>query len=240
MKGVEIGFDRVRLSLGATKFEFSANIGAGEIVSIMGPSGAGKSTLLNLLAGFEIPDDGKILIAGSDVADLPPGERPVTMVFQENNLFGHMDVLSNVGLGRSPKLKLSGKDRELVHEALRRTGLSGKEGRLPAQLSGGERRRVAIARALVRDRPVLLLDEPFASLGPALRREMLDLVIRLHTEKEMTILMVSHHPEDARALAGRILFLENGRAVANGHADEFFGANPPDGFVSYLGQSGAI
>src|SRR5690606_13784007 len=128
---------------------------------------------------------------------LAPARRPVSMVFQENNLFAHLSVEANVGLGRSPALKLAADDRRQVSEALARTGLSGKEKRLPAELSGGERQRVALSRALVRERPVLLLDEPFASLGPALRREMLDLVRDLQAERGMTILMVSHHPDDA-------------------------------------------
>src|SRR5690606_25612104 len=127
------------------------------IVAVMGPSGSGKSTLLNLVAGFETPASGAVLIGGDDVSRRPPPARPVSMVFQENNLFAHLDVAQNVGLGRSPSLRLSAEDRTDVAAALARTGLAGKEARLPAELSGGERQRVALSRALVRDRPVLLL-----------------------------------------------------------------------------------
>ena len=105
------------------------------------------------------------------------------MVFQENNLFAHLSVEQNVGLGRSPSLSLTQTDRAAIAEALERVGLAGKEKRLPRELSGGERQRVALARVLVRDRPVLLLDEPFASLGPALRDDMLDLVAGVHAER---------------------------------------------------------
>ena len=150
-------------------------VDASSITAMIGPSGSGKSTLLNLVAGFETPRSGRVLIGGRDVTALPPSARPVSMVFQENNLFAHLDVEKNVGLGRSPALRLTAEDRRAVAEALSRTGLAGKEKRLPRELSGGERQRVALARVLVRDRPVLLLDEPFASLGPALRDDMLEL-----------------------------------------------------------------
>ncbi len=128
------------------------------------------------------------------------------MVFQENNLFAHLSVEQNVGLGRSPNLKLSAKDRADIAEALSRVGLAGKEQRKPEALSGGERQRVAIARALIRQRPVLLLDEAFASLGPALRHQMLDLVRELQLETGMTVLMVTHTPEDAIYLDAVLLF----------------------------------
>jgi thiamine transport system ATP-binding protein len=176
--------------------------------------------LLNLVAGFEAPVNGRIRIGGEDVTRLPPAARPVSMVFQENNLFSHLDVMANVGLGRSPALKLSGEDRAAVAEALARTGLSGKEKRLPSELSGGERQRVALARVLVRSRPVLLLDEPFASLDAALRREMTDLVGELHSRTRMTILIVTHDAEDARRIAGRIMRIVDGHVAGSDTAKE--------------------
>jgi thiamine transport system ATP-binding protein len=175
------------------------------------------------------------MIGGDDVTRLPPARRPVSMVFQENNLFAHLDVARNVGLGRSPALKLSANDHADIAAALARTGLAGKEGRLPGELSGGERQRVALARVLVRDRPVLLLDEPFASLGPALRREMLDLLRALHAERGMTILMVTHQPEDARGIARRIAFVEDGTIAAFAPVDEMFSETGPSAFRAYTG-----
>ena len=165
MSGAAVRLENVAFSYGETAMSFDLDVEASEIVAIMGPSGSGKSTLLNLVAGFEAPSSGRILIGGEDAAGLPPAQRPVSMVFQENNLFSHLDVARNVGLGRSPSLRLTGADRADIAAALARTGLAGKEKRLPAELSGGERQRVALARALLRDRPVLLLDEAFASLG---------------------------------------------------------------------------
>ncbi|MEZ5812307.1 MAG: thiamine ABC transporter ATP-binding protein [Rhizobiaceae bacterium] len=236
MSGATIGIEAVRFSYGAQAFVFDAAIGAGEIVAVMGPSGSGKSTLLNLVAGFEMPDTGRLTIDGEDVTGLAPDRRAVTMVFQENNLFGHLDIAANVGLGRSPSLRLTMEDRDRVAEALARTGLAGKADRLPAALSGGERQRAALARALVRDRPVLLLDEPFASLGPALRADMLDLVAELHGERGMTVLMVSHHPGDARRLGRRILFVDEGRIAADGPAGDLLGDNAPAIVADYLGS----
>jgi thiamine transport system ATP-binding protein len=160
------------------------------------------------------------------------------MVFQENNLFAHLSVEQNVGLGRSPALRLTPADREAVSAALARTGLTGKERRLPRELSGGERQRVALARVLVRERPVLLLDEPFASLGPALRDDMLDLVIALHEERSMTVLFVTHQPEDARRVADDVVVLEDGRVAASGPAPEFFAGTGPEAFRRYIGSDG--
>ncbi|ERM01489.1 thiamine ABC transporter ATP-binding protein [Brucella intermedia 229E] len=234
----EIRLDNVRFSYGETAMHFDATIKGGVIAAIVGPSGSGKSTLLNLIAGFEFPQSGRILIGGNDVSEFSPADRPVSMVFQENNLFAHLSVEQNVGLGRSPNLKLSAKDRADIAESLSRVGLAGKEQRKPEALSGGERQRVAIARALIRQRPVLLLDEAFASLGPpALRHQMLDLVRELQLETGMTVLMVTHTPEDAIYLDAVLLFLDTGRISAMGPAVELL--SPPTGpeaLRRYIGE----
>ena len=236
MSVVAVQLDGVTFSYGETKMAFDLAVPAGTIVAVMGPSGSGKSTLLNLIAGFARPDAGLVLIGDDDVTRLTPAQRPISMVFQENNLFGHLDVASNIGLGRSPSLRLTQKDRDDIEAAMAQTGLTGKGKRLPSELSGGERQRVALARVLVRDRPVLLLDEPFASLGPALRQEMLELVRDLHSKRKMTILMVTHHPEDARALAGQVAFVENGRIEAFEAASVMFSDSAPSSFRNYIGS----
>lgn len=235
MSGASIELDNLVFSYGETRMEFDLSVPASSVIAIMGPSGSGKTTLLNLIAGFENPVSGKVLIDGSDVTRLEPAERPVSMVFQENNLFAHLSVEDNVGLGRSPSLRLTDADRADVARALAQTGLAGKERRLPSELSGGERQRVALSRVLVRDRPVLLLDEPFASLGPALRREMLALVRQFHFDHGMTILMVTHHPEDAQLIADRIAFIEAGRLVAFEDTTTMFSRAAPDAFRAYIG-----
>jgi thiamine transport system ATP-binding protein len=158
------------------------------------------------------------------------------MVFQEHNEFAHLDVATNVGLGISPALRLKPSDRDRVAAALARVGLEGFGRRLPGQLSGGERQRVALARCLVRDRPVLLLDEPFAALGPALRREMLDLIADIHRERAMTVLLVTHQPEDARRIAARTAFVHDGRILAVRPTDELLGATDIPELSAYLGE----
>ena len=232
----EIRLDDVRFSYGETAMHFNAVIPGGAIAAIVGPSGSGKSTFLNLIAGFEFPQSGHIFIGDKDVSKLSPADRPVSMVFQENNLFAHLTVEQNVGLGRSPNLKLTREDRTDITEALSRVGLAGKEQRKPEALSGGERQRVAIARALIRQRPVLLLDEAFASLGPALRHQMLDLVRELQRETGMTVLMVTHTPEDALYLDAVLLFLDSGRISTVGLAAELLSPTGPEALRRYIGD----
>lgn len=234
--GMAVRLEDVVFSYGEEPMRFDVVFEAASTTALMGPSGSGKSTLLNLVAGFERPLSGRILAGDRDITGLPPAERPVSMIFQENNLFAHLDVAANVGLGISPALRLGQQDRARIADALARTGLAGKERRLPRELSGGERQRVAIARALVRDRPVLLLDEPFASLGPALRTEMLDLLAGVRVERRMTVILVSHQPDDARRIADRIVFLEAGHVAASGATDEMFGDRAPAAFRRYVGE----
>ncbi len=236
MTATAIHLQDVHFNYGETGMHFDATIPAGSIATIIGPSGSGKSTLLNLIAGFESPRSGRIWIGDKDVTDLPPADRPVSMVFQENNLFAHLSVAQNVGLGRSPNLKLNVEDHAAIANALERVGLSGKQQRKPEALSGGERQRVAIARALVRERPLLLLDEAFASLGPALRHQMLDLVRQLHAETGMSVLMVTHTPDDALYLDTLLLFLDNGQIGAQGPARELLAPSGPDALMRYIGE----
>ncbi|WP_173933692.1 thiamine ABC transporter ATP-binding protein [Chelativorans sp. Marseille-P2723] len=239
--GAELRLENVIFSYpGGAQMRFDLSVGASEIVALMGPSGSGKSTLLNLVAGFEQPSLGRILIGGRNVTMVLPHRRPVSMIFQENNLFAHLTVEQNVGLGRSPSLRLSRADRDAVREALSRTGLLDKGERLPRALSGGERQRVALARVLVRRQPILLLDEPLASLGPALRDEMLELIARLHDEQRMTILMATHDPSDAGRISGRLAFIEDGTIAVVGSTKEFLSGHGPAAFKQYLGARQAL
>lgn len=236
MSEAAIGLDHVVLARpGEFRLEADFEVPAGERVALMGASGSGKSTLLDLIAGFETPDRGRVYLGGRDVTDNPPAGRPVTMLFQQDNLFGHLDAFTNVALGRSPSLKLSQQDRAAVASALARVGLAGKEKRLPSELSGGERQRVAIARVLVRDRPVLLLDEPFASLGPALSGEMLRLVAEIATERSMAVILVTHEPREAADFSNRTLFLDAGRIVADGTTESVLGEGAVEAVRRYLG-----
>ena len=162
------------------------------------------------------------------------------MVFQENNLFSHLTVFQNVALGVSPSLRLDGAQRDRILEALASVGLAGFADRRPGQLSGGERQRVALARVVVRERPVLLLDEAFASLGPALRGGMLDLLGSIHEKRRMTVIMVTHFPEDALRVASQVVFIENGTVAATGAAGAVLDARTaPPAVRAYLGESDA-
>ncbi len=213
---------------------FDLQVAKGELVGIIGPSGAGKSTLLSLIAGFDLPVSGRISIAGADMEGVAPDQRPVSMIFQDHNSFVHLDVWTNVALGISPDLKLDPQQRERVDAALGRVGLSDFRARRPTELSGGERQRIAIACALVRDKPVLLLDEPFTALGPALRRNMLDLIREIQKERKLTVLMVTHQPEDAKYAASRIAFMQNGRIAHFLTTKQFFAAAAPAEISAYL------
>lgn len=220
------------------KMQFDLAVETGEWLAIIGPSGAGKSTLLDLAAGFLTPDAGRVEIAGQDVTDKPPGDRPLSFVFQENNLFGHLDVFRNVALGISPKLKLTMEQKRAVQDAIEAVGLGGLERRRPAEMSGGERQRVALARAFLRGRPLLLLDEPFAALGPALRREMLDLLqdLRRRSPTPISVVMVTHQPEDARRHADRMAFLEDGQIRTIGPTEAILSVAVHAGLSAYLGH----
>lgn len=201
--------------------------------AIIGPSGGGKSTLLMAIAGF-IEHRGDILWQGESLKGLPPAARPISMLFQEHNLFSHLSITKNVGLGLRPDLKLSAAEMAKVDAALDRVGLAGKGAALPRALSGGQRQRAALARALLRQKPIWLLDEPFAALGPGLRLDMLALVEEIRAEQKALLLLVTHTPEDARHMAAEVMFLDAGQAEAPVSAAAFF-ATPSKRVRAYLG-----
>ena len=196
---------------------FDLSVNSGEVLSLIGPSGSGKSTLLKLIAGFLAASNGKIEIeidnARRPIQLLQPAKRPVTMVFQEYNLFPHLDIYTNVALGINPSLKLTVQQNEAIDKALESLGLEDIQKRSPGSLSGGQRQRVALARALVREQPILLLDEPFAALGPAQREEMIGLVKSMVEKQNMCALLVSHQPSDALLASKRTAFINHGRVV---------------------------
>lgn len=218
-------------------FTLAANLKiSGGTTAIIGPSGGGKSTLVLAIAGFVAPYAGKVLFDGVDLTETPPAKRPVTLLFQEHNLFPHLDVYQNTALGLRPDLRLSKAQKDQVNEALAKVGLANMGARFPAELSGGQRQRVALARALLRERPVLMLDEPFAALGPALRYEMLDLVAQIRAEQDATLLLVTHNPDDARRIADKTILVAEGVAQAP-QATQGLLDNPPPALARYLGST---
>lgn len=219
----------------AMHMRFTLHVPAQSFMAVTGPSGSGKSTLLNLIAGFEQPLSGKVHVAGQDVTALPPSARPLSMIFQDNNVFAHLDVWSNVALGISPRLKLTSAEQAEVEAALQRVGIAALSRRKPTEVSGGERQRIAIARALVRRQPVLLMDEPFTALGPALREDMLELLLDLKAERSLTLMMVTHQPAELRKAADHFCFLEAGIVRYVLPAQKFFAESAPAEIRSYLG-----
>jgi thiamine transport system ATP-binding protein len=224
----------VELAQGNFRLRADWEVEPGARVALIGPSGAGKSSLLSAIAGFFPPVGGSVLWNGKDVGQLPPGARPLTILFQDQNLFPHLTLSQNVALGLRPDLRLSGDQLAQVDRALGRVGLSGLGARKPGQLSGGQIGRAALARALLRSRPLLLLDEPFAALGPALKADMLDLVAEVTAETGSTLLMVTHDPADARRIADQTVLVAEGVAHPPAPTEALF-ADPPPTLRAYLG-----
>jgi thiamine transport system ATP-binding protein len=227
--------DDVVLEQGRFRLTASAEIAPGRITALMGGSGSGKSTLLAAIAGFLAPRSGRIRIDGADVTESAPGDRPISILFQDQNLFPHLTVAQNVGLGIRPDLRLSADQDRAREQALARVGLDGMGGRRPGRLSGGQQSRAALARALVSGRPWLLLDEAFSALGPALRQEMLTLLRRTAADRGLSVLMVTHDPADARAVTDETALIADGRLHPPRATQALFDDPTPE-LRAYLGS----
>src|SRR5882724_4294147 len=211
----------------------SLSIPRGAFYSLLGPSGCGKTTTLRMIAGFERPDEGQILLGGVRVNERPPYERNVSTVFQSYALFPHLTVQGNVefGLRRTSAAGIEAK----VKDALALVELSGKESRYPAQLSGGERQRVALARSLVMNPDVLLLDEPLAALDPKLRKQMRVELKALQARVGTTFLFVTHDQEEALSMSDSIAVMNAGRVEQIGAPEDVY-LRPATRFVAgFLG-----
>jgi putrescine transport system ATP-binding protein len=191
----------------------SLNIYPGEFFALLGPSGCGKTTLLRMLAGFETPDAGRVLLAGEDLTDVPPHRRPVNMMFQSYALFPHLTVAGNVAFGLRQDALPKSEINARIAEMLALLQLEGLQARKPHQLSGGQRQRVALARALVKRPRVLLLDEPLAALDKKLRGETQFELMRLKQRLGLTFVIVTHDQEEAMTVASRIGVMNAGRIV---------------------------
>jgi spermidine/putrescine transport system ATP-binding protein/putrescine transport system ATP-binding protein len=209
----------------------SLDVAEGEFLALLGPSGSGKTTLLRMLAGFETPSAGRILLDGRDVTATPPERRPVNMMFQSYALFPHMSVRGNVAYGLEMERRPRAEIRARVDAILAVTRLDALADRRPDQLSGGQRQRVALARALVKRPRALLLDEPLSALDRNLRAAMQVELKRLQREVGVTTVMVTHDQEEALAMADRVAVLKDGRLRQVG-APEAVYERPADRFVA--------
>ncbi|MEC8641527.1 MAG: ATP-binding cassette domain-containing protein [Pseudomonadota bacterium] len=185
-------------------FSFDLSVEQGDILAIQGPSGVGKTTLLDLIAGFETPDQGSIAWQGQDFLAAPPWQRPVTTVFQADNLFEHLSCAENVAIGLDDAGR---QDRAAIDRAFQRLGIDGLQKRLPGTISGGQQQRVALARALLRGKPVLLLDESFSALDWPTRQGCFDSLREIAVADRMAVLVVSHDSRDAAYLGSDALTL---------------------------------
>ncbi len=190
---------------------FVLQVEQGERLAIIGESGAGKSTLLNLIAGFETPASGQILLNDCDHTQTQPAERPVSMLFQDNNLFPHLTVAQNIGLALVPSLSLNATQQQQIREIAEKMGIEPLLSRRADQLSGGQKQRVALARTLLRDKPILLLDEPFSALDPIRRHELQQFILDICVERNLTLLMVTHQLEETKNLFTRVVEIREGQ-----------------------------
>lgn len=210
MIALNIKFDYEQMPM-----HFTLSVKKGEKIAIIGESGAGKSTLLNLIAGFELPTSGEIWLNNCNHTHTEVSNRPVSMLFQDNNLFPHLTVSQNIGLALVPRLSLTTQQKSQIINISEKMGITELLDRRADQLSGGQKQRVALARTLLRDKPILLLDEPFSALDPKRREELQQLVAQLCQERKLTLLMVTHQIEESRALFDRIICIENGKIISS-------------------------
>ena len=235
LEGLEKRFGETAVTRGV-----SLSAGRGEIVALLGPSGSGKTTVLRLVAGFEVPDAGRIRVEGEDVTGLPPERRRFGMVFQHYALFPHMTVGENVAFGLRARGAPAGGARERVAETLSLVGLAGFEDRRVTEISGGQQQRVALARALAPSPRVLLLDEPLSNLDPGLRDRTRRELKRAIRKVGITTLFVTHEQEEAFELGDRVAVLHRGRLEQVGTPEALF-ERPATRFVaSFIGRSSVL
>ncbi len=241
-KQTAIALDHVSKRFGRTAAvsDVSLTIAEGEFFSLLGPSGCGKTTTLRMIAGFEVPDEGRILLHGKDVTSVAPNRRPVNMVFQQYALFPHMSIYDNVAFGLRVKHVPREEHRNRVGEMLRVVELEGFERRRARQLSGGQQQRVALARALVNRPAALLLDEPLGALDVKLRKQMQLELKRIQSELGTTFVYVTHDQEEALAMSDRIAVMSGGRVEQIGPPREIY-EHPQTAFVAdFIGSLNAL
>jgi iron(III) transport system ATP-binding protein len=220
--------------------EVSLEFPTGEFTTLLGPSGCGKTTTLRLIAGFETPTSGRILLEGQDITHQPPNQRDMALVFQNYALFPHMSVFDNIAYGLQTRGLSRTQIREKVHEALSMMDLSGLENRRPNQLSGGQQQRVALARSLVTEPRILLFDEPLSNLDAKLRVQMRSEIHRLQRRLNITSIYVTHDQVEAMALSDRVVVMNLGRIEQIGTPEDIYRC-PVSRFVAdFIGRANFI
>jgi len=229
-------------SFGATKVvdHVSFEVASGELVALLGPSGGGKSTVLRMIAGLEEPDSGEVVLNGSVATRARVQDRAVGFVFQHYALFRHMTVRENVGFGLSVRKRPRPEIDATVQELLNLVQLGPLGDRYPDELSGGQRQRVALARALAPRPSLLLLDEPFGALDAKVRTELREWIRRLHEERQITSVFVTHDQEEAMDLADRVIVLHKGRVEQIGTPEEIYDRPATEFVASFVGASNVL
>jgi len=237
-----VRFDGVRkqFSVVAAVERVSLDIFAGEFFALLGPSGCGKTTLLRLLAGLDMPDEGRILLDGEDIAQVPPYRRPINMMFQNYALFPHLTVEGNVAFGLKQEGLAKSEITTRVEEMLALVRLEGLAKRKPHQLSGGQRQRVALARSLVKRPRVLLLDEPLAALDKKLRGETQFELMQLQERLGLTFIIVTHDQQEAMTVADRIGVMDHGRLIQVGTPPEIYERPNSRWIADFIGEINLI
>ena len=217
--------------------DFNLEVKRGEFVTFLGPSGCGKTTTLRMIAGFEMPTEGDILLNGKDISSLPPNERPINTVFQRYALFPHMNIFENIAFGLKQKKTPQEQIRRKVKKVLELVDLEGFEKRSVATLSGGQQQRVAIARALVNEPEILLLDEPLGALDLKMRQEMQLELKAMHDELGITFIYVTHDQEEALTMSDKIVVMKEGKIQQIGEPEDIYN-EPQNAFVAdFIGDS---
>ena len=208
---LELNFSLVKNHL---RLSADISLESEKIYAVVGPSGAGKSTFLNILSGFTEISNGSIVWNKREISGLPPSKRNISILFQDNNLFPHLTVWRNLALAVTQQPKISNDDRSQLRSAMSEVGILGLENRKPSQLSGGQQSRAALARVLLQKNTILLLDEPFAALGPSLKDQMLELIKKIAKNRKLLVLMVTHDPADAKKIASHTVVVKENKIHA--------------------------
>ena len=230
VEGVTVCFDGKEALADA-----SLHVSSGETVTVLGPSGSGKTTLLRVVAGLQVPDEGRVVLDGEELAGVPPHRRGIGLVFQDHALFPHRNVAENVGFGLRMRGDSPASTASRVRELLELVGLAGFERRSVGTLSGGEQQRVALARALAPEPRLLLLDEPLGSLDRRLRDRLLDDLARLFGALDVTALYVTHDHTEAFTLGDRVAVMRHGRVVQVATPDELWARPVDEDTARFLG-----